>query len=31
VPLTAVMTGPERTLTDNATVAMTCAVRHPTS
>jgi hypothetical protein len=30
VPFTAVVTGPERTPTDNATVAATCAVRHPT-
>jgi hypothetical protein len=31
VPFTAVPSGPERTATDTATTAMTCAVGHPTS
>jgi hypothetical protein len=30
VPVTAVTTGPQRTRTDNAAVAVTCDVRHPT-
>jgi hypothetical protein len=30
VPFTAVTTGPQRTRTDNAAVAVTCDVRHPT-
>jgi len=29
VPFTAVITGPERTATDNHEVASTCAVAHP--